>query len=100
MEGKICDVCNIKKYKFVLVGSDKMCEQCYDEKESINDISNIVPIRLPDGLVAFWIDKFSFISKLKNQRYFKIPDKVKKSIIEGRDYQIIIREVDYERKNS
>ncbi len=87
MQGKKCDICGNKKFKF----TQGMCISCYNKTQ--DDIDDIAPLTLPDGLVAFWIDKFSYISIKKNQRYFKIPDKLKKNIIEGKYYRIIIREI-------
>lgn len=82
----ICSKC-----EEVVKGIDKngICFNCTENEV----VKNIVQTSLPEGLVAFWIDKSSYISIKKNQRYFKIPDNVKKSIIEGVYYQIIIREV-------
>lgn len=66
-----------------------ICMECLNDDE----IEDIVQIKLPDGLVGFWIDSSSYISKKTGQRYFKIPDGLKKNIIHGKDYKIIITEV-------
>ena len=93
MVGEICNTCKLNKTDFVNTANGKMCNSCYTELQDRDDIANVIPIRLPEGLVAFWVDSSSYISKKTKQRYFKIPDKVKSSIIHGKDYQIIIREV-------
>lgn len=72
---------------------DGYCALCWDEIQNELLLENIVQTKLPEGLVAFWVDTVSYISKKKNQKYFKIPDTEKSSIIDNKKYRIIIKEL-------
>ena len=96
MSLKLCNACGFKKQIFVFnkeVG-EKICNECNRELQDDKDaLEGVMQIKLPGGIVAFWIDSSSYNNKEKNQRYFKIPDGSKKAITHGKDYKIMIQEV-------
>jgi hypothetical protein len=71
-----------------------ICKECLDKESEEEELKRIIQTKLPSGIVAFWKDTPSWISKKTGQRYFKIPDGHKEDIIDNKVYQIIIREVE------
>ena len=96
MSLKLCNTCGKKREIFTFnedVG-EEMCYQCNDKWQVSQDVTgDVMQIKLPGGIVAFWIDSSSYINKEKNQRYFKIPEGSKKAIQHGKDYKIMIQEL-------
>ena len=63
MVGEICNKCGKKKFEFVFVKDEKICNECNDTLQEDEDVTQI-PISLPEGLVAFWRDSPSYMSKV------------------------------------
>ena len=96
MSLKLCNACGFKKIMFVFneERGEKICNECNMELQGDKDpLEGVMQIKLPGGIVAFWIDSSSYINKEKNQRYFKIPEGSKKAIQHGKDYKIMIQDV-------
>lgn len=75
--------------KVTNISKEGVCSDCLDKE----DIADVIQIKLPGGIVAFWIASSAYMNKERNQRYFGIPDKMKKMIIHGKDYKIVIQEL-------
>ena len=96
MSLKLCPGCGFKKIMFVFneEKGEHICYQCNSDLQvDKEDLEDVMQIKLPGGIVAFWIDSSSYNNKEKNQRYFKIPDGSKKAITHGKDYKVMIQEV-------
>jgi len=72
---------------------DGFCTICSDEIQDELLLKTIIQTKLPEGLVAFWEDTVSYLSKKKNQKYFKIPETQKVRILDDKKYRIIIKEI-------
>jgi len=96
MSLQLCNACGFKKEIFVFnkEKGEHICYQCNSDLQvDKEDLEDVMQIKLPGGIVAFWIDSSSYINKKKDQRYFKIPDGSKKAIVHGKDYKIMIQDV-------
>jgi len=71
----------------------KYCKICWDSIQDEMLLKNIIQTKLPEGLIAFWEDTVSYLSRKRNQKYFKIPEEQKLRILDNIKYRIIIKEV-------
>lgn len=69
------------------------CYICYEDIQNEGILKNIIQTEMPDGLVAFWDDSISYISKKQNRAYFRIPQSQKLRLLDGKKYRIIIKEI-------
>lgn len=83
-----------KCHNFVIdILPEGYCHICWDAIQDEALLKNIIQTKLPEGLVAFWEDSISYISKKKDRAYFKIPPEQKSRILDDIKYRIIIKEV-------
>lgn len=75
--------------KVDLLTDTGLCLLCHNK----DDLVDITPIRLPEGLIAVWNDTPSYLNKKLKRRYFNIPDTCDDRILDGTRYQIIIKEI-------
>jgi len=80
--------------EFVIqLAPDGYCYICSAEVQNEELGKNIIQTKMPDGLVAFWEDSISYISKKNNRAYFKIPPTQKLRLLDNKKYRIIIKEL-------
>lgn len=80
--------------KFVLqLANEGYCAFCWEDVQNEETVRNVVQTSMPDGLIAFWDDSISYISKKNNRAYFRIPPSQKLRLLDNKIYRIIIKEV-------
>ena len=91
VQKKVCKKCG---RKVLQLATEDYCHICWDLIQDEDFVKKIIQTSLPEGLVAFWDDSISYISKKKNRAYFKVPEEEKLRILDNKIYRIIIKEVD------